>query len=139
MTTKKKRLQGELFGDDITHCCQSRHKSNSSTQSQLDKEKRRFEEASAYRKRLIELRANIQSLSALQLPIDTVALSDASALVGESSPLARYSNLDLIHCFDLRLSGLSLREISEKMDIPIRTLRDIFSGRRRAVMPTKFK
>lgn len=136
MKTKK---QGELFGDDITRCCQSRHKSNSLTQSQLDKEKRRFEEASAYRKRLIELRANILSVSALQLPIDTVTLSDASARVGESSPLAKYSDADLIHCFDLRLAGMSLREISKKMDIPIRTLRDIFSGRRRAVMPTKFK
>lgn len=74
-----------------------------------------------------------------RLDPSTVLLSDASVRVGVSSPKAKYSDQDLIHCFDLRLAGLSLREISQKMDIPIRTLRDIFSGKRRAVIPTKFK
>lgn len=74
-----------------------------------------------------------------RLDPSTVLLSDASVRVGVSSPKAKYSDQDLIHCFDLRLAGLSLREISQKMDIPMRTLRDIFSGKRRAVIPTKFK
>ena len=91
------------------------------------------------RERLTELRANIRSFSELGLDPSTVLLSDASVRVGVSSPKAKYSDQDLIHCFDLRLAGLSLREISQKMDIPIRTLRDIFSGKRRAVIPTKFK
>lgn len=91
-----------------------------------------------YRKRLQELKANLLSLITLGARPSTRYYS-GSVLIGESSPKAKYSNNDLVQCIDLRLSGLSLRQISEKMDIPIRTLRDVFSGRRRAVMPTRFK
>ena len=121
--------QGDLFGHiDTTLCSQSKPKTDLSNLSDLEKEKQRYNEICAYRERLIELRANILSFSELGLDPSTV-----------SSPKAKYSDQDLIHCFDLRLAGLSLREISKKMDIPIRTLRDIFSGKRRAVIPTKFK
>lgn len=91
-----------------------------------------------YRRRLLELRANLLSLISLGAGPSTRYYS-GSVLIGESSPKAKYSDNDLVHCIDLRLSGLSLRAISEKMDIPVRTLRDVFSGRRRAVMPTRFK
>lgn len=132
--------QGDLFGHaDTILFCQKKPKNSSLNLSDLEKEKQRYNEICAYRERLIELRANIQSFSELGLDPSTVLLSDASVRVGVSSPKAKYSDQDLIHCFDLRLAGLSLREISQKMDIPIRTLRDIFSGKRRAVIPTKFK
>ena len=132
--------QGDLFGHtDTTLCSQSKPKTDLSNLSDLEKEKQRYNEICAYRERLIELRANIKSFSELGLDPSTVLLSDASVRVGVSSPKAKYSDQDLINCFDLRLAGLSLREISKKMDIPIRTLRDIFSGHRRAVIPTKFK
>lgn len=132
--------QADLFGHtDTTLCSQSKPKTDLSNLSDLEKEKQRYNEICAYRERLTELRANIRSFSNLGLDPSTVLLSDASVRVGVSSPKAKYSDQDLIHCFDLRLAGLSLREISQKMDIPIRTLRDIFSGKRRAVIPTKFK
>lgn len=132
--------QGDLFGHtDTTAYCQSKPKTDLSRLSDLEKEKQRYNEICAYRERLTELRANIRSFSELGVDPSTVLLSDASVRVGVSSPKAKYSDQDLIHCFDLRLAGLSLREISQKMDIPIRTLRDIFSGHRRAVIPTKFK
>lgn len=132
--------QGDLFGHiDTTLCFQSKPKTDLSRLSDLEKEKQRYNEICAYRERLTELRANIRSFSELGLDPSTVLLSDASVRVGVSSPKAKYSDQDLIHCFDLRLAGLSLREISQKMDIPIRTLRDIFSGKRRAIIPTKFK
>ena len=137
---KKNEIQGELFEHiDITPYCQSKPKTDLSNLSDLEKQKQRYNEICAYRERLTELRANIQSFSELGLDPSTVLLSDASVRVGVSSPKAKYSDQDLIHCFELRLAGLSLREISKKMDIPIRTLRDIFSGHRRAVIPTKFK
>ena len=91
-----------------------------------------------YRRRLEELRANLLGLISVGAGPSTRYYS-GSVLIGESSPKAKYSDNDLVHCIDLRLSGLSLRAISEKMDIPVRTLRDVFSGRRRAVMPTRFK
>lgn len=132
--------QGDLFGHaDTILFCQKKPKTDLSNLSDLEKEKQRYNEICAYRERLTELRANIRSFSNLGLDSSTVLLSDASVRVGVSSPKAKYSDQDLIHCFDLRLAGLSLREISQKMDIPIRTLRDIFSGKRRAVIPTKFK
>lgn len=132
--------QGDLFGHiDTTLCSQSKPKTASLSASDLEREKQRYNEICAYRERLIELRANIQSFSDLSVRPSTVSLSDRSARVGESSPHAKYTDVELIHCFDLRLAGLSLREISRKMDIPVRTLRDIFSGNRRAVMPTQFK
>lgn len=132
--------QGDLFGHaDTILFCQKKPKNSSLNLSDLEKEKQRYNEICEYRERLTELRANIQSFSELGLDPSTVLLSDASVRVGVSSPKAKYSDQDLIHCFDLRLAGLSLREISKKMDIPIRTLRDIFSGHRRAVIPTKFK
>lgn len=132
--------QGDLFGHiDTTLCFQSKPKTDLSNLSDLEKEKQRYNEICAYRERLTELRANIRSFSDLSVKPSTVSLSDRSARVGESSPHAKYTDVELIHCFDLRLAGLSLREISRKMDIPVRTLRDIFSGNRRAVMPTQFK
>ena len=90
------------------------------------------------RKPLQELKANLLSLISLGAQPSTRHYS-GSVLMGESSPKAKYSNNDLVQCIDLRLSRWSLRQISEKMDITIRTLRDVFSGRRRAVMPTRFK
>lgn len=132
--------QEDLFGHaDTILFCQKKPKTDLSNLSDLEKEKQRYNEICAYRERLTELRANIQSFSELGLDPSTVLLSDTSVRVGVSSPKAKYSDQDLIHCFDLRLAGLSLREISQKMDIPMRTLRDIFSGKRRAVIPTKFK
>lgn len=137
---KKNENQGDLFGHtDTTPYCQSKPRTASLKQSDLEREKQRYNEICAYRERLTELRANIQSFSYLSVKPSTVSLSDKSARVGESSPHAKYTDVELIHCFDLRLAGLSLREISRKMDIPVRTLRDIFSGNRRAVMPTQFK
>lgn len=137
---KKNEIQADLFGHtDTTLCSQSKPKTDLSNLSDLEKEKQRYNEICAYRERLTELRANIQSFSDLSVKPSTVSLSDRSARVGESSPHAKYTDVELIHCFDLRLAGLSLREISRKMDIPVRTLRDIFSGNRRAVMPTQFK
>lgn len=137
---KKNEIQADLFGHaDTTLCSQSKPKTDLSNLSDLEKQKQRYNEICAYRERLTELRANIQSFSDLSVKPSTVSLSDRSARVGESSPHAKYTDVELIHCFDLRLAGLSLREISRKMDIPVRTLRDIFSGNRRAVMPTQFK
>lgn len=137
---KKNENQVDLFGHtDTTLCSQSKPKNDLSNLSDLEKEKQRYNEICAYRERLIELRANIKSFSDLSVRPSTVSLSNKSARVGESSPHAKYTDVELIHCFDLRLAGLSLREISRKMDIPVRTLRDIFSGNRRAVMPTQFK
>lgn len=123
----------------FTRFCHKRLNSSSSEKlTEQERLKVDYNVNRSYRERLIELKKNIQAFSELNLG-NTVGLSDASVPVGESSPNAKYSNHDILLCIDLRLGGMTLKAISQKMEIPIRTLRDIFEGRRRAVLPTKFK
>lgn len=65
---KKNEIQADLFGHtDTTLCSQSKPKTDLSNLSDLEKEKQRYNEICAYRERLTELRANIQSFSELGL------------------------------------------------------------------------
>lgn len=124
----------------ITRFCH--RKLNSSSRGKLTEQERlktAYDANRLYSQRLIELKKNIQAFSELTLNENTLGMSDASVPVGESSPRAKYTNHDILLCIDLRLGGMTLKAISQKMEIPIRTLRDIFEGRRRAVLPTKFK
>ena len=124
----------------ITRFCH--RKLNSSSRGKLTEQERlktAYDANRLYSQRLIELKKNIQAFSELTLNENTLGMSDASVPVGESSPRAKYTNHDILLCIDLRLGGMTLKAISQKMEIPIRTLRDNFEGRRRAVLPTKFK
>lgn len=124
----------------FTRFCHKRLNSSSSEKlTEQERLKVDYDANRLYSQRLIELKKNIQAFSELTLNENTLGMSDASVPVGESSPNAKYSNHDILLCIDLRLGGMTLKAISQKMEIPIRTLRDIFEGRRRAVLPTKFK
>lgn len=97
-----------------------------------------FNAGESYRRQLSELRDNI--LSTLPLRKNGVEfIGPAGTPVGESHPAARYTDQEILDCLELRLAGMSLGEISIKMEIPKRTLRDIFSGRIRAQHPVEFK
>lgn len=85
------------------------------------------EEGSNYKKRLTELKENLQTFLRVRTS------SPESKLKGECSKHAHYTDHEVLQCMELRLEGYSLRAISEKMDIPIRTLRDFFAGTRRAI------
>lgn len=85
------------------------------------------EDGSNYRRRLTELKENLQSFLRVRTS------SPESKLKGETSKHAHYTDREVLQCMELRLEGYSLRAISEKMDIPIRTLRDFFAGTRRAI------
>lgn len=151
ISRKKSRRKEEpdnqlsLFGgtDGLTTFTRYCHRTPSSNSKQrLNRQEQltiAYRDNLLYRERLIELKKNIQVFSSLDLSTDVVGLSDANVPVGESSPRAKYTNHDVLLCIDLRLEGWTLKQISEKMDVPIRTLRDIFEGRRRAVLPTRFK
>lgn len=90
-----------------------------------------------YKQRLKELRDNIHST--LSLRADGVDfIGPLGAYVGESHQAARYTDNEVLQCIDLRLAGFSLAEISKKMEIPKRTLRDFFSGRIRGKHPVRF-
>lgn len=119
-------------------CCRLKPKSILKKESDRLSNKQESGDYERYRQQLIELRDNIRSFSGLIKP-DTIGLSDCNVRVGESSPNAKYTNHEIELCLNMRIDGISLKEISRKMEIPVRTLRDIFSGKRRAVLPTKFR
>lgn len=59
------------------------------------------------------------------------AVNDAGRVIGEDYANARYLDSDVANVIELRRQGYTYREISRMMDMPIRTLRDYLSGRRR--------
>lgn len=61
----------------------------------------------------------------------TVTVNDAGRAIGEDHVNARYLNSDVEHARQLREQGYTYRQISRMLDMPIRTLRDYISGRRR--------
>ena len=61
----------------------------------------------------------------------TVTVNDAGRAIGEDHVNARYLNSDVEHARQLREQGYTYRQISGMLDMPIRTLRDYISGRRR--------
>lgn len=60
-----------------------------------------------------------------------VAVNDAGRAIGEDHVNARYLDTDVENVRRLRRQGYTYRQISLMMDMPIRTLRDYISGRRR--------
>ena len=87
-----------------------------------------------YKRRLKE---NIRSTLGLRAGgVDFIG--PLGAYVGESHQAARYTDNEVLQCIDLRLAGFSLNEISKKMEIPKRTVRDFFAGRIRGKHPVKF-
>lgn len=59
-------------------------------------------------------------------------VNDSGRVIGEEHRNARYLDEDVEHARELVASGQhTLREISQMLDMPIRTIRDYASGRRR--------
>lgn len=61
----------------------------------------------------------------------TVTINDVGRPIGEDHRNARYTDNDVENAIGLRQQGYTYRKVSEMMDMPIRTIRDYVSGRRR--------
>ena len=62
----------------------------------------------------------------------TVTVNDEGRAIGEDHVNARYLDEDVEHARELVASGqYTLREISQMLDMPIRTIRDYAKGTRR--------
>lgn len=61
-----------------------------------------------------------------------VSIGDSGRPVGESAPNAKYTDAEIDMVFELRNQGYFYREISEMMDMPIRTIRTVLDGSRRS-------
>ena len=58
-------------------------------------------------------------------------VNDAGRVIGEDHANAKYLDSDVESVKRLRAEGYTYRQISRMLDMPIRTLRDYLSGRRR--------
>ena len=63
---------------------------------------------------------------------ETVTVNDNGRPIGEDHRNARYLDDDVERARELRAQGYSFLDVSRMMDMPIRTIRDYVSGRRRA-------
>ena len=68
-----------------------------------------------------------------------VAVSDSGRPVGEDHIRAKYLDEDVEHALELRHQGYTYQQISEMLDMPIRTVRDYISGKRRNTSIAGFK
>lgn len=60
-----------------------------------------------------------------------VTVNDLGRPIGQSHCRARYLDVDVVHVQELRLEGYTLKQISQMMDMPIRTVRGFLDGSRR--------
>lgn len=60
-----------------------------------------------------------------------VTVNDSGRAIGEDHVNAIYLNSDVENARQLRAQGYTYLQISQMLDMPIRTLRDYLSGRRR--------
>lgn len=72
------------------------------------------------------------SAATTQLTFVTVAVNDLGKIIGEDHPRAKYLDEDVEHALDLRRQHYSYLKISRMLDMPVRTVRDYISGKRRA-------
>lgn len=81
-----------------------------------------------------------QRLSAgFSLVGETVAVNDGGRAIGQDHVNARYLDSDVERVIGLRAEGYTLRQISEMMEMPIRTLRGYLDGSRRCQSVAGFK
>lgn len=105
--------------EDLQESCQSTHSSESKS-SETPSEKRK--------------RNTHRHLCKM-----TVAVSDSGRPVGEDHIRAKYLDEDIEHALALRHQGYTYQQISEMLDMPIRTVRDYISGKRRNTSIAGFK
>lgn len=72
-----------------------------------------------------------QSIRVTSVHRMTVTVNDSGRAIGEDHVNARYLDSDVEHARQLRAQGYTYKQISVMLDMPIRTLRDYISGRRR--------
>lgn len=66
-------------------------------------------------------------------------VSDHGVLVGQYHPMARYTDFDIDCVFAFRDSGMTIREIGAKLDMPPSTVHAVLHGRLRATPPTQWR
>ena len=68
-----------------------------------------------------------------------VRVNDGGRTIGEDHVGAKYLDEDVEHARELRAAGFTWKDISERLDMPVRTVRDYCSGRRRCESVAGFR
>lgn len=68
-----------------------------------------------------------------------VAVNERGLRIGEDHQNARYSNSEVEMVFKLRDGGWGYKRIAAAVEMPIRTVRDYLTGRRRCQFADRFK
>lgn len=68
-----------------------------------------------------------------------VAVNERGMRIGEDHPNARYTDAEIDTLWSLRDEGYGYKRIALFMDMPVRTVRDIIKGKRRAYVATRWK
>ena len=69
----------------------------------------------------------------------TVAVNDAGKPIGEDHRNAKYLDEDVERAIMFRKQGYTYQQISDMLDMPIRTVRDFVHGKRRCHSIANFK
>lgn len=99
--------------------------------SELAKKQNNYRSIASHDKKLSETPSQ-RSKRNIRSHFETVTVNDNGRPIGEDHRNARYLDDDVERARELRAQGYSFLEVSKMMDMPIRTIRDYVSGRRRA-------
>ena len=99
--------------------------------SELAKKQNNYRSIASHDKKLSETPSK-RSKRNIRSHFETVTVNDNGRPIGEDHRNARYLDDDVERARELRAQGYSFLEVSKMMDMPIRTIRDYVSGRRRA-------
>ena len=68
-----------------------------------------------------------------------VAVNERGHRIGEDHPKARYTDGEIAMVHYLRDLGWGYKRIAKAVEMPLRTIRDVCSGKSRCQFPTRWK
>lgn len=98
--------------------------------SELAKKPNNYRSIASHDKKLSETPSK-RSKRNIRSHFETVTVNDNGRPIGEDHRNARYLDDDVERARELRAQGYSFLDVSRMMDMPIRTIRDYVTGRRR--------
>lgn len=98
--------------------------------SELAKKPNNYRSIASHDKKLSETSSK-RSKRNIRSHFETVTVNDNGRPIGEDHRNARYLDDDVERARELRAHGYSFLQVSRMMDMPIRTIRDYVTGRRR--------
>lgn len=81
---------------------------------------------------------NMKSQEKMKIYVD-IAYNDKGRRIGSGHPRAKFTDADVEHVLMLRTTGMTAREIADKMEMSESTVRSYIRGVRRSQLPMSWK